>query len=188
MRRSTFIYLILFAIVLGAAYYFNNRTETSEAEATPEATLPPIEYLFTSADGTPTSMRIMSKAGEVVEVARNAENAWAVILPDEAAADQGSSEAAATQVTTMRILERVPNLAPEAVGLDDPEYTFSFQFTSGSERTIEVGVLTPTESGYYVRGDDGGIVIVSRSAVDALLGLLTSPPYAPTETPPPPTP
>lgn len=188
MRRSTFIYLILFAIVLGAGYYFNKRAATAEAEATPEATLPPIEYLFTSADGTPTSMRIESKAGEVVQVARNAENAWAVILPDEAAADQGSSEAAATQVTTMRILERVPNLAPEAVGLDDPEYTFSFQFTSGSERTIEVGVLTPTESGYYVRGEDGGIVIVSRSAVDALLGLLTSPPYAPTETPPPPTP
>lgn len=188
MRRSTIIYLILFAIVLGAAYYFNNRAETAEAEATPEATRPPIEYLFTSADGTPTSMRIESKAGEVVEVARNAENAWAVILPDEAAADQGSSEAAATQVTTMRILERVPGLAPEAVGLDDPEYTLSFKFSGGSERMVEVGVLTPTQSGYYVRGEDGGIVIVSRSAVDALLGLLTSPPYAPTETPPPPTP
>jgi hypothetical protein len=111
-----------------------------------------------------------------------------VILPDEAAADQGSAEAAATQVTTMRILNRVPGLAPEAVGLDDPEYIFSFQFTGGSERVVEVGVLTPTESGYYVRGEDGGIVIVSRSAVDALLGLLTSPPYAPTETPLPPTP
>lgn len=188
MRRSTIIYLVLFAIVLGAGYYLNNRAKTAEAEATPEATLPPIEYLFTSADGTPTSMRIESKAGEVVQVARNAENAWAVILPVEAAADQGSAEAAATQVTTMRILERVPNLAPETVGLDDPEYTFSFQFSGGSERVIEVGVLTPTQSGYYVSGEDGGIVIVSRSAVDALLGLLTSPPYAPTETPPPPTP
>jgi hypothetical protein len=188
MRRSTVITLVLFALVLAAGIYFNNRAETAEAEATPEATLPPIEYLFTSADGTPTSMRIESRAGEVVEVARNAENAWAVTLPDEAAADQGSSEAAATQVTTMRILERVPGLAPEVVGLDDPEYTFSFKFNSGPERVVEVGVLTPTQSGYYVRGEDGGIVIVSRSAVDALLGLLTSPPYAPTETPLPTTP
>ena len=189
MRRSTVITLILFALVLAAGIFFNNRArQQAEAEATPEATLPPIEYLFTSADGTPNSMRIVSKAGEVVEVARNAENAWAVVLPDEAAADQGSSEAAATQVTTMRILERVPGLAPEAVGLDNPEYIFSFKFSGGSERVVEVGVLTPTQSGYYVRGEDGGIVIVSRGAVDALLGLLTSPPYAPTETPPPPTP
>ena len=189
MRRSTVITLILFALVLAAGIYFNNRArQQAEMEATPAATDVPIEYLFAPSDGTPNSIRIESKAGQIVEVARNAENAWAVILPDEAAADQGSSEAAATQVTTMRILERVPGLSPAAVGLDDPEYIFSFRFTSGSERIMEVGVLTPTESGYYVRGEDGGIVIISRSAVDALLGLLTSPPYAPTETPPPPTP
>ncbi len=185
MRRSTVIYLILFAIVLGAAYYFNKRAETAEAEVTPEATLPPIEYLFTSANGLPTSIRIESKTGEVVEVARNEENAWALILPEEAAADQGAVEAAATQVSTMRILERIPGLTAEAAGLDDPEYTMTFQFTSGVERIIEVGVLTPTERGYYAGGEDGEIMIISQSAVDSLLGLLTNLPYAPTETPPP---
>ncbi len=121
-------------------------------------------------------------------MARNEENAWALILPEEAAADQGSVEAAASQVATMRILDRVPGLAPDAVGLDVPEYTISFQFTSGAERVIEVGVPTPTESGYYVRSEGSEIVIVSRSAVDSLLGLLTFPPYALTETPPPATP
>jgi hypothetical protein len=109
-------------------------------------------------------------------------------LPEEAAADQGSVEAVASQVATMQILDRVPGLAPDAVGLDGPDYTISFQFTSGVERIIEVGVLTPTESGYYVRGENGEIVIVSRSALDSLLGLLTTPPYALTETPPPATP
>lgn len=187
MRRSTIIYLVLFAIVLGAAYYFNNRAGSTETEeTTPTST--PIEYLFTSADGLPTLIRIESKTGEIVEVARNEENAWALILPEEAAADQGSVEAAATQIQTMRILERIPGLAAEAVGLDDPEYRMAFQFTSGVERIIEVGVLTPTERGYYAGGGNGEIVIISRSAVDSLLGLLTNLPYAPTETPPPATP
>ena len=184
MRRSTIFYLVLFAIVLGTAYYFNSRPDSADIETTVEPAAP-IEYLFTSSDGLPTRIKIESKAGEVVEVARNTENAWALILPEEAAADQGSVEAAATQVTTMRIIARIPGLAPEAVGLDDPEYTMSFQFTSGVERNIEIGVLTPTQSGYYVPGEDGEIVIVSRSSVDALLGLLITPPYAPTETPPP---
>jgi hypothetical protein len=121
-------------------------------------------------------------------VARNAENAWALILPEEAAADQGSAESAATQVTTMRILQRVPDLAPEAVGLDDPEYTLVVRFTNDVERTVEVGVLTPTESGYYARGADGEVVIVSRSSVDALLRLLANPPYLETPTPLPSTP
>ena len=183
MRRSTIIYLVLFAIVLGAAYYFNNRPEPADIEVTAEPATP-FEYLFTSADGLPTLIRIESKAGDVVEVARNAENVWVMIQPDEAATDQGMVEAAASQVTTMRILERVPGLTPETVGLEEPEHTMSFQFTSGVERMIEIGVLTPTERGYYVRGEDNEILIVNNSAVDALLGLLTHPPYLPTEIPP----
>jgi hypothetical protein len=72
--------------------------------------------------------------------------------------------------------------------LDDPEYRMDLKFTSGVERNVEVGVITPTESGYYVRVDGGEIVIVSKYTLDSLFGLLNNPPYMPTETPPPPTP
>ena len=182
MRRSTIIYLVLFAVVLGAAYYFNNRPEPASIEITLEPDAP-IEYLFTLEDGIPNRIRIDAKSGESVEVARNAEDAWVVILPEETAADQGSVEAAVSQVSTMRILERVPSLNPEAVGLDVPEYKMILQFTSGVERTIEIGVITPTERGYYVRDENNEIMIVSKATLDSLLGLLTTPPYAPTETP-----
>lgn len=185
MRRSTIIYLVLFAIVLGAAYYFNNRAKTAELEATPEATAEPMEYLFTSTDGLPTRIKVESKAGEAVEVARNAENVWVLTLPDEAAADQGMVDAVAGQVSTIRILEHIAGLAPEAVGLDAPEYKITFQFTSGVERIIEIGVLTPTETGYYIPGENGEVLIISRDAVDLLTGLLMTPPYAPTESPAP---
>ena len=97
----------------------------------------------------------------------------------------GVVEAAAGQVSTLQILERVPGLAPEAAGLADPEYTMMFQFTGGVERNIQIGVLTPTERGYYARAEDGEVLIVSVSAVDSLLRLLTDPPYAPTAAPPP---
>ena len=184
MRRSTAIYLILFALVLGAAYYFNNREKSAEIEITPEPTSA-IEYLFTPVDGLPTRIHIESKAGDIVEVARNEENAWVLTKPEEAAADQGLVEEAATSVTTMRVLEHIPSLAPEDVGLDDPEYTMTIQFNSGVERIVKIGVSTPTESGYYIPGENGETLIVSRSTVDSLIGLLTNPPYAPTETPAP---
>jgi len=103
-------------------------------------------------------------------VTRGADNAWAVILPIEAAADQGSVEAAASQVTVMQILDHLPDIAPKDVGLDDPEYKLAVKFTSGVERNVEIGV------------------IISKDSVDSLLELLSNPPYMPTETPPPPTP
>jgi Domain of unknown function (DUF4340) len=185
MRRSTIVFLLLLVVMAGLYYYLNNREKPADIALT----LEPEEqrsYLFTAEDGVPTSIRIESKTGEEVEVARGADNAWSVVLPTEAQADQAAAEAAASQVTTLRILDTIPDVDPEIVGLDDPEYVLTIQFTSDVERKAEIGVITPTESGYYVRNGAGEIVIVSKSSVDSLLGLLTNPPYL--ETPLPTTP
>ncbi|MDQ2692472.1 MAG: DUF4340 domain-containing protein, partial [Chloroflexota bacterium] len=122
-------------------------------------------------------------SGEMVELARNAENAWVLVEPIQAEVNQGAAEAIASQATTMRILDTVPGVDPEVVGLDNPEFELNVGFTDGSEETAEIGIVTPTESGYYVREAGGEIVIVSRSAVDTLIGLLENPPYLETPTP-----
>jgi hypothetical protein len=184
MRRPTVIYLLLFLVLAGTYYYLNNREQPADISLTVEPGSE-VSYLFTAEEGLPTSIRIEAKTGEIVEVARDAENAWALTQPVEAKADQAAAEAAASQVTTMQILDTIPDIDPDIVGLTDPEYTLTIKFTNGVERMVEIGVITPTESGYYVRAVNGDIVIISRSSVDALLGLLTNPPYLETPTPSP---
>jgi len=187
MRRSTVIYILLVALLAGLYYYINNRPQETVDE-TPTPTTTPVEYLFSVDDGLPTHIHIESKNGEVVEVERNTENSWVVTLPVEASADQGAVEAAAGQVSTIRVLDYVPDLPMDAVGLDDPEFTLTIQFTGDIERIVNIGVLTPTERGYYASRGDGDILIVGNGSVDALIDLLTNPPYLATETPPPSTP
>ena len=187
MRRSTIIFLVLLALMSGAYYYLNNRAKTADSSVTAEPSAE-VSYVFTSTDGVPTSIHIESKAGDAVEVARGADKAWALILPTKAAADQGSVEAAASQVTTLRVLAHLPDVAPKDVGLDAPDHKIVVKFTNGVERNIEIGVITPTGSGYYIRVDGGEIVIVNKDTIDSLLALLSNPPYLPTETPLPPTP
>jgi hypothetical protein len=182
MRRSTVIYLLLFLVLAGTYYYLDNREQPADISLTIEPSAE-VSYLFTAEDGLPTSIRIESKSGDTVEVARDAENAWVLTQPIEAKADQASAEAAASQVATMQIVDTIPDVDPDIVGLTDPEYTLTIQFTSGVERKAEIGVITPTESGYYVRNANSDIVIISRSSVDALLGLLINPPYLETPTP-----
>jgi hypothetical protein len=183
--RSTVVYLVILIALLGFFAYLRNREQPSaDIEVTPEATLEETVYLFTAADGLPASIRITARSGEVVEVARDADNAWRLIQPFEGLAEQGSMEAAASQVTTMRILESISEIDLDLVGLNDPDYTLEIQFDSGQERTINVGVVTPTETGYYVQDASGGdVLIVSRSSLDPLIGLLTFPPYLETPTP-----
>ena len=184
IRRSTVVYIVLLLALAGAYYYLNNRNKTADIEVTAEATSEVAQaYLFTAEDGTPSSIRIESKTGDTVEVARGADNAWAVIQPMEAKADQAAVEAAATQITTISILDTVPDIDPKIVGLETPEGVLTVKFTNGGERTVDIGVITPTESGYYVRSPEGKVVIVSRSAIDSLLGMLIAPPYLETPGP-----
>ena len=186
IRGSTIVYIVLLLLLVGAYLYFNNREQPAEIDLTAEPGIEVEEaYLFTAEEGTPTSIRIESMAGETVEVTRGADSAWELKQPAEAPADQASAEAAASQVTAMRIMDTVPDVDLSVVGLDKPEYTLTVAFTDGGERTVDIGVITPTESGYYVRDTKDQVVIVSRSSVDALLGLLTNPPYLETPTPAP---
>ena len=182
MRRSTVIYVLLFLVMAGAYYFLNHREKPADIAVTLEP-VAEVSYLFNAEDGTPASIRVDSKAGETVEVARNAENVWTVIRPHKAAADPAAAEAAASQATTMRILDTVPGIDLDIVGLNDPEYTFTIKFKGGVERKAQVGVITPTDSGYYVLNTAGQVVVVSKDSVDALLELLKNPPYLETLTP-----
>jgi len=198
IRRSTVILIVLLFAAIGFSVYFN---KNKEKQATIDTTLTPqaqTEYLFNAADGTPIGIRVEAKSGETVELARNADKAWALLKPIEASADQGSSEAAATQITTIAISAHVSNVSPKDVGLDAPDFKLTVTFPNNVERIAEIGVVTPTGNGYYARLDND-IVIVSKTSIDALTGMLTNPPYAEmltpspipataTETPLPPTP
>ncbi|MEW6083825.1 MAG: hypothetical protein AB1607_04435 [Chloroflexota bacterium] len=183
MRRSTIGYLLLLLVAVGAYYFINNREEPADITVTfePEDV---VTYLFNAEDGIPTGIRIESKNGEVVEVAKNADGAWELIQPLEASADSAAAEAAASQITTLRIEDTIPDLDLDIVGLNDPEYTLIVTF-GDVERIAQIGVITPTESEYYILSPAGDVVIVDKFSVDGLLGLLTNPPYLETPTPSP---
>jgi hypothetical protein len=85
----------------------------------------------------------------------------------------------------LRVESTIADIPLDAIGLEEPEYTLTLTFKDGLERTAEIGVITPTESGYYVRNPAGDVVIISKFSLDTLLGLLSNPPYLETPTPSP---
>jgi hypothetical protein len=59
-----------------------------------------------------------------------------------------------------------------------PAYRFKVSFQDGKQKTVYIGKLTPTKSGYYARLEDGNPVVVSKYAVENLINLLDKPPIA----------
>lgn len=181
MRRSTQIVLVIFLALVGLLVYLNQRPPpASEADSTPTET---VEYLFSATAGLPTSIAIEAKTGERVAIERNDAGEWVLKQPIETNADQGSAEAAASQLSALRILSR-PDVVPKEAGLVEPSYVMTVKLTGGTEEVVRIGDLTPTSIGYYTNINGGDeVLIVSKTGLDALLTLVTSPPYVETPTP-----
>lgn len=180
-RLGTWITLIVFAAVLGAAIYLNsNPIQTEEeADATPTGEA---AFLFDSTKVV-ASIEIKPAEGDTVKLERDEKKVWVLTQPDKAEADQAAAEAAASQIGALLINNEIEG-DPEIFGLDQPEYVITVEFEDGTSGTLEVGGITPTESGYYARLDDK-MYIVSLSGIEALTNLVSSPPYLATATPEP---
>jgi hypothetical protein len=179
IRKNTWLLLVLLLGLVGFSFYLTDQKSRKAAQATPtlgSATL------FTAADGSPADIKIVNAAGDAVEVARDQSGNWVVKAPTEAPADQASAEAAATQISALRVLANV-QLGPDVVGLDKPSYTITVTFGAQTIHKLIVGSVTPIQSGYYVQLDGGPNQVVDKFGLDALLGMLTHPPYPATATP-----
>jgi hypothetical protein len=181
IRKPTWILLILLALTIGAFFFFKDRPKGS---GKPTETTQPITYLITDADGTLQSLQMTDPEGNKVRMQRDMSSKWIMTSPRTAEADQSQAGAAQIQIGALRIvakLETPPD--PNATQLANPVAIIETSFSTGKQHTLEVGGLTPTSNGYYVKFDGGKVYVVSQSAIEALLNFLKTPPYPATPTP-----
>jgi len=179
IRRNTWVLLIVLAALIGFAIYLTNQ---KTKQATAATSTPTSATLFSAADGTPNDIKITASTGNSVEIARNTSGTWEVKAPVQMAADQAAAEAAATQASALRVLAN-PQLGLDVVGLDKPANKITIAFSGGKTHNLAIGSVTPIQDGYYVNLDGGPTEIVDKNGLDALLNLLTQPPYVATLTP-----
>jgi hypothetical protein len=181
IKRSTWVLLVILALVIGAYFFINNQSSKGKM-LTPTAT--PGSFLITQAQGVLQSLHIVDAKGDAFQMQRDLSKSWVITAPSSGAADQGLAGAAETQVGALSIVTTInPPADMSALGLAVPAYTLDLGFVNGTTHRIEVGMLTPTGSGYYVRFDGGKIYVVAKSGIDSLVNLLASPPFPATATP-----
>ena len=181
VKRSTWIVLAILALAVGVYFLLKNQPlKAKTISPTPTGG----SYLITKADGVLQSLYISDNKGNTFKMQRDLSKSWVITAPTSGAADQGLASAAETQVGALSIIT-ILNSPPalSAVGLAVPVHTMELGFVSGTSHKIEIGDLTPTGSGYYVRFDGGKIYVIEKSGLDAVLNLLTAPPFPATATP-----
>jgi hypothetical protein len=182
IKRPTLILLILLILAVAAYFLLNNRLAATSSASTPTAVK--TSYLITPADGTLQILRITNKQNQTFQMQRDSTGTWMITLPFAGSADQGLAAATETQVGALSILTNLDNQFILAdAGLDSPAFTIELTFTNSIKHIIQVGSLTPISTGYYVRFDNGNLYAVSQPGIDALVGLISAPPFPATETP-----
>ena len=178
-RTGTWIAVLLLAVLIGGAYYINNNKKAVADDETTPTSEP--SFIFEQ-DKTVTGIEVEPAVGEAVKIARGEDGVWAMVLPFATEANQGLVEAAASQVTALKVVSEI-DADPSIFGFDSPAYTITVEFTNGKTGKLEIGDVTPTNSGYYVRVDEEKMAIVGLSSIDALTSLAVTPPYLNTPTP-----
>ncbi|MCS7011005.1 MAG: DUF4340 domain-containing protein [Anaerolineales bacterium] len=183
MKTSNWILLILFALAVGTYFLVKHTQANKPSEATPT---PSAFYLIQENDTVLKKFRLQGADGRVLELERNQDGFWQILQPERAEAEQWKVSAMESQLGSLMVNTQLGNVANFGdFGLDAPTYLLHLEYYNGVKHKIEVGKLTPTKSGYYVRLDDGGVYVIPQYSLDPILELLDNPPYQPTPTPTP---
>jgi hypothetical protein len=182
MKRTSWILLILLVIATSAYFLIKYRADKSAAEPTE---IPAISsYLVQETVGILNRIRIYDKDYHIVEIQRNQDGFWDVTLPTPGTADQSLAGQAESQLNALPIVTRIGQVASLGdFGLTFPVYTIKLAYSNAAEHKIEIGDSSPTSSGYYVQLDDDEVYVVSQYSLDAILALVSNPPYPATATP-----
>ena len=181
IRRSTWIFLGIFAVLVAAAFIWQRYAKKEPTEATPTTG----QDILLNLESPITSLRIEGVETQIVELVRDEQDQLKLSIPEGEETDTEAVDSAIGQLSTLSVLssfEQAPDLG--AIGLVVPLYRISIKLENGQQIVLNVGKLTPTGSGYYVQKDDGeGVYVVSKYSLDSLLDLAKNPPVKPTPTP-----
>lgn len=179
IKRSTLILVVVFLLALSGYLLLNRQQEQAAAQITPTASTQP---LFALGENEITSLQVRDAGGQEVRLEKIA-GAWVLTNPEAEATDNDKANSLASQVaslTARSFLEAAPEAS--ATGLETPAFTIEVKLADGSELSAEVGVETPTKSGYYVRLNDGRVAVVNTFSVDSITDVLNNPPIYVTPT------
>lgn len=179
IRRGT-IFLVAVFIVLAALAFYVQRNPPASSAAT--ITPAPTAYSPLLEEWTTTDITVLERdiAGETLRLERNAEGGWNT--DDESAVvSMGVVEQALAEILSLRPVAYLDaGIDLEAVGMAAPTATILLENAAGERHTLQIGALTPTGGGYYLRFDDRAPAVVDRYAVDGLLELLQAERLLPT--------
>ncbi len=173
IKRTTWVFLGIFALLILALVYWQRSGQSEVSEPTPTAALP----LLSLDVNALREVRIENDAGSIWRYQRNEQGAWASLDPLAPVEATVGITPTINALTELRVLNTLTEEPPdEVMGLKQPAFTITLTTANGRQEVIQIGAVTPTGRGYYVRVNDSAVSVVSKYQVDDILTLAIATP------------
>jgi hypothetical protein len=186
IRRNTWITLGVFALVLVAAILVRQRQQ-AEPSPTPSASLEPL-WQVESSEIVGLTVEDL-QAGTVLQLERDPEDLWQIVLPETLPADPARVERAVAWLSAptprAEVLDAIDLTAFELVR---PQFRVEIVLSNGERHEFSVGRPAPTgDSRYASSPGRPGVQILSLVGLEEVLNLAIDllPTPTPTMTPSP---
>lgn len=172
IRKQTWILLVIFAALVGAAYYLTkNPLPQASGSVTPSAT-EPAKVLSGWQPGDIKAVSVKEGQNNPYKIAQDSAGSWMLDGKDKldpAKVEEVSASLLGLQVQTTLDADYDQN----ALGLAAPAEVLTITSAKGQTVELRIGKLTPTESGYYAQSGSDAPVVLSKGGVDDLLKLVS---------------
>jgi len=180
IKKPTWILIGVLVIILITAWLIQTLPFGKKVEPTPT-----VGYgsLFNLSANPIIACKITDNTGKIVAVERDANGAWVLTEPSGLEADTERIQAAITRAQSMSIITEY-DPAPELniIALDPPAYQIVVTLADGSQQHAIIGMITPTDSGYYGQLEGGPVLLINKYGTEGLLDLIKNIPIKPTPT------
>lgn len=186
MKRTTWIILGVFILVLAGFLLFQNNEknkETTDEDTGPTSTPVPSLRSFDDQDLVSISYE---EAGELyIKLEKVDTLEWTVTTHPEGQVTAGNIEELLSYLSNLElvsVLSSSPSLSD--IGLDEPEKALQLEYEDGTSYTISIGTETALADGYYATVDDyDAVVVLPVSSIDQVIALMDDTTLPPTPTP-----
>jgi hypothetical protein len=171
-RRTTWVLLTVFILLFALTILVEKKPSLTAGLKTPTATAFP-KLLGDFSSKKIQNIEITPPTGEPYTVKKNDDQSW--IIPNQSRpVDSGKVEELLTSLASLNIYTILDSgVSKDAIGLTKSPIIIAYKTSDGSDKTIKIGQITSTQSGYYVQIDDNNPVVVDKSGLDAVINLLS---------------
>ncbi len=174
IRKQTWILLGVFIIALVATIILEKNPELVKSSQAPTSSpTSPGMMLEGWQSNDITWIEILDGQGNRLRILQTTEGKWVIDSESGDSVDAGVVEEIRSQIAATRTTAYLdPGYDLEAIGLNHPAYTLTVRNIQGRESVIQIGQMTPTQTGYYVKVDNFAPIVVSKYAIDNIVDKL----------------